>query len=348
MGSTASKAGSKTAMLGQSRIPVLPTSQSSGATQAHMQSGDYAFVTTICNMTDYQNNTGDVQIERVLNLQRSLKQQNSSVKTLLLAHGYTYSAKAMLRRAGWDVRDTSHVNLAGLFTPILEPKLGYHWSSQRAALGIQLRSDGRCTAHKLLVWNLTEYKRVMLADSDICLLQDPLPWMHEHRDRYFVANSNGRWARGYEGIGSMLLYLQPDDLVFNMLIDMARTASYVPYTNGEQDVIETVFATHMQFPTLPNHTHTKDQGACSLAAVSRSVGKRTMHSDKPVLRAPRSFLEAATRARAAREQAEKEAAKREQQAREARRAIQEQQKREAWAVRRAKAGSKTGTQVKSK
>ena len=123
-----------------------------------------------------------------------------------------------------------------------------------------------------------------------------------------------------------------------MLIDMARTASYVPYTNTEQDVIETVFATHMQFPTLPNHTHTKDQGACSLAAVSRSVGKRTMHSDKPVLRAPRSFLEAATRARAAREQAEKEAAKREQQARAARRAIQEQQKQEAWAVRRARPG----------
>ena len=38
-----------------------------------------------------------------------------------------------------------------------------------------------------------------------------------------------------------------------VVLDKARTASYVPYTRGAQDVIETIFATQVTFAPWPAH-----------------------------------------------------------------------------------------------
>ena len=35
----------------------------------------------------------------------------------------------------------------------------------------------------------------------------------------------------------------------------ARTASYIPYTRGAQDVIETVFPTQVSYAPWPRHVH---------------------------------------------------------------------------------------------
>lgn len=40
-----------------------------------------------------------------------------------------------------------------------------------------------------------------------------------------------------------------------VVLDKARTASYVPYTRGAQDIIETMFATQVQFEEWPLHVH---------------------------------------------------------------------------------------------
>ena len=39
------------------------------------------------------------------------------------------------------------------------------------------------------------------------------------------------------------------------MLDKARTASYIPYTRGAQDVIETVFSTQVTFAGWPKHVH---------------------------------------------------------------------------------------------
>ena len=40
-----------------------------------------------------------------------------------------------------------------------------------------------------------------------------------------------------------------------IILDKARTASYIPYTRGAQDVIETVFPTQVTFGAWPQHVH---------------------------------------------------------------------------------------------
>jgi hypothetical protein len=40
-----------------------------------------------------------------------------------------------------------------------------------------------------------------------------------------------------------------------IIVDKARTASYIPYTRGAQDVIETVFPTQVTFGAWPQHVH---------------------------------------------------------------------------------------------
>lgn len=128
-----------------------------------------------------------------------------------------------------------------------------------------------CTSLKLLAWNLTMYERVMVSDTDVCLESDPLPWMVRHRREYFVATPQ-RADRPYLGISSHFMFLQPDAFAFRLLVDMGTTRSFIPYTNSEQDIIETVFATHRSFPPLPNHRHDHNQPRCPLPTVASIRG----------------------------------------------------------------------------
>ena len=48
-------------------------------------------------------------------------------------------------------------------------------------------------------------------------------------------------------------YLRPDSILHRILADMGRTQAYVPATNTEQDVLETVFSPHRRYPTMLHH-----------------------------------------------------------------------------------------------
>ena len=45
------------------------------------------------------------------------------------------------------------------------------------------------------------------------------------------------------------------EAIGRVVLDKARTASYIPYTRGAQDVIETVFSTQVTFAGWPKHVH---------------------------------------------------------------------------------------------
>jgi len=249
------------------------------------RSARLAFVTTLCNRNDYMGHTGDTQVQRAINLRRSLTFTGSNVHTVALLHGFPPDAFRKMRNSGWaEVHNTTAHRLP--FRAIVHPEKGYHWGSPRANLGVQLRTDGACTVHKLFAWNLTQFDRVMVSDTDVCMLEDPVPWMRKNGDRYFVASSNSRWARGYEGFLSALMFLQPSRLVGKILMDSARTGSFIPYTNTEQDVIETVFATHLDYPTLPKWAHSKAQEACQDNNYTNNIRR---DGEKSVKRAPLSW-----------------------------------------------------------
>ena len=76
-----------------------------------------------------------------------------------------------------------------------------------------------------------------MSDTDVCMREDPAPWMARHVAEYFVADVEsgfGRSERGYLGINSHLFFVQPSLTIFRLLIDVARSASFVPFTNTDQ------------------------------------------------------------------------------------------------------------------
>ena len=81
-----------------------------------------------------------------------------------------------------------------------------------------VRQDSACTAVKLLAWNLTQYRRVLLSDSDVLLRTDPASWMMEQtrRGHYFIAEPEMA-GRGYLGLNTHLVYLEPSAPVFELL-----------------------------------------------------------------------------------------------------------------------------------
>ena len=129
------------------------------------------------------------------------------------------------------------------------------------------RADYACTSLKLLAWNLTEYDKILMADTDVFFMEDPLPWLRRQWHLTFAATNElmnvnemadeGRVsARGYHGLNTHLVLLTPSTVVLELLLDLATTGSFVPYTNSEQDVIETLFASNRVHAPLPAHWHT--------------------------------------------------------------------------------------------
>jgi len=92
---------------------------------------------------------------------------------------------------------------------------------------VQERNDHSCTSLKLLAWNLTQFDVVLQADADNIFLADPLEWVRAHSDHYFIA-SHEIVSRGYEGINSHLMLLQPSNILFRLLADNARTGGFEP------------------------------------------------------------------------------------------------------------------------
>ena len=91
----------------------------------------------------------------------------------------------------------------------------------------------------------------------------------------------GNTQRGYVGLNSHLFFLQPSALVFRLLTDMATSGSFVPFKSSDQDVLETVFASHKLMPELPLNLHTK---------TSSCAPHRGKQSARPCVPAPGDAL----------------------------------------------------------
>ena len=126
-----------------------------------------------------------------------------------------------------------------------------------------VRQDSACTAVKLLAWNLTQYRRVLLSDSDVLLRTDPASWMMEQtrRGHYFIAEPEMA-GRGYLGLNTHLVYLEPSAPVFELLRTTAVYGNFVRYTSTDQDVVENIFPARRPMPRLPPNTHSKHAGWC--------------------------------------------------------------------------------------
>lgn len=236
-----------------------------------------AILTAVCNSTDYIGRHGGVQIEQALTLAASLRALGSEAQLVAMTYAFDPAARAALARAGYDVRDYSS-EAPGRFAlaPRFEYTAGQRWPRGKQSEYVQRRLDGACTSLKFFAWDSVGYDGVLLSDTDVAFFEDPLPWMEARlaENEYFHASREVTF-RNYDGLNTHLVWLRPDRQIFKMLVDAGRLGNFIPYTNGEQDVIEALFTDHRPGLAFPKHAHSKAvYCACSALLLMRPAQDR--------------------------------------------------------------------------
>ena len=95
---------------------------------------------------------------------------------------------------------------------------------------------------KLHAWNLTEYDMLLMSDLDVLFVTSPLPALRRaHAERLIFEASGVEYAtRGYAGFNSHMMLIRPSRDLYAILTANAALGHFVPYTLGDQDVLETM------------------------------------------------------------------------------------------------------------
>ena len=219
--------------------------------------GPGPLVVTVCNGTDYSGGSAQEQVERAKLLACSARGVGSSIDLVALTRGLNDAALGALHASGFRVLDATSIERSRYaLQPLSSPPTPNTRKWPRAGR-VQSRADHACTSVKLLAWNMTGYRSALLVDTDVVLRADPLPWMRRHAASQQMVAETEVASRGYVGFGTHMVLLRPNAEVFELLRASSVAGSFVPYTNSEQDVIETVFSPHLPRPPLPPHAHSK-------------------------------------------------------------------------------------------
>lgn len=236
----------------------------------------------------------------------SLDALGSRVARIAITAFLEPSQRRALVRGGWCVRDftpRSHQPAAGRGTePSSRQRGSEHLGidmlpfyrplySQEQAIAegrpwlqpTQQRTDGAATYYKLLAWTFTCYSRVLMVDADVVFKSNPDTYITNEHAPYFAASPKVA-DRAYTGFNSHIMCLTPDHHLFRQLLAKAASGQYFVYTNGEQDVLETVFTaeTEAHFPA-DTHYHMRALPHVGPARnVNRSVADRTCLVDEAI------------------------------------------------------------------
>ena len=218
----------------------------------------FAIVCIVCNHTNYVKQSGNVQLYRSLQLGKSVHEKK--LDKILITNGFPRKMFEKHVKQGWQIVDVSNELKRKIsLIPIYKQTPGLRWNSK--SLEIQMRQDYACTSLKFMAWNFTQYDRILVSDTDVCFYDhDIYNWMDRHRKWKFIAEKETA-RRGFVGIQSHLMYIKPNEDIFDILVELGKFRSFLPYTNGDQDIIESIYAAK-NFPPLPNHKHWITRGPC--------------------------------------------------------------------------------------
>jgi hypothetical protein len=218
-----------------------------------------AIAVPICAGTDYKGGLPVLQLQRALIIGTALKGLLNRMqdpywfetRTVLITSGFDLSASGLHANltAVWD--ELWDVPFEGLSLKHVGKKEGYLWPLfNNVQSG---RKDGACTSLKLHAWGMTDYDFVMMHDADACFLADPRKQIKRKlRSGALFATlvvSTRMWKpfgglQGFRGFGSAFVWLQTSALLRRVLVDKSRLGDFQPFTYGDQDIMETVFAPH--------------------------------------------------------------------------------------------------------
>lgn len=218
-----------------------------------------ALVLSVCSGIDWKKESGEVQLQRAerwvkvyrrlraFSAERQQDQQDlqPQVDIVLLVSGYTETQISPFRKIFDRIVE---VDKAELRFRIRKESDGL----MPIAKELQKREDGQCTSLKLWAWSLTVYDAIFMSDVDLCLYADPLPYIVRFLStkREMLALPE-RHKRGYWGLKSGYIFFRPSKNIWKLLVEKARFGDFVGYTNGEQDVVETVYSAHSSWAFSP-------------------------------------------------------------------------------------------------
>ena len=222
------------------------------------------------NQTRY---TGDVlrlrqYVSSAVALGASLDAVGSVVDRIAITAFLHPSQRQALTQGGWCVRDftprqsseaTGKSSLGIDMLPFYRPLYSQQQSKVEGRPWLQPtqpRTDGAATYYKLVAWTMTCYSRVLMVDADVTFRSNPDTYIANPKAPYFAAVPKVA-DRAYTGFNSHVMCLTPDRNLFRQLLAKAVSGQYFAYTNGEQDVLETVFTAETvprDFP-LDYHYH---------------------------------------------------------------------------------------------
>lgn len=153
-----------------------------------------------------------------------------------------------LQNAGWQPHDMSDQKdyLKSIFKPVYDSatahKLNRPWTEDNF---VQHRVDGWATYLKFWAWKATDFERVLVVDMDVTFnISRPLEEVVREVPMADFLTSPETYSRRYPGLNTHLMLLRPSEETFARLIRRAIEGDYMPYTNTEQDILESHFDPH--------------------------------------------------------------------------------------------------------
>lgn len=168
----------------------------------------------------------------------------------------------VLQSFGWVIDDYSSQGgyLRQMYQPVYteeEARAKKRW--WHAGVEAQDRKDGWATYFKFFAWQAQGVDRVLMVDLDVFFDENPDPWVDAiPPNTSFMASPEGK--NGYHGLNSHMMLLEPSEEVYDELIKRAHDGQYIPWTNTEQDVLESLFVPRfvakLKMKEVVPHAHT--------------------------------------------------------------------------------------------
>jgi hypothetical protein len=150
---------------------------------------------------------------------------------------------AMLSRLGWKMHNvTDSIEMwQGRYKPVYNEAQAIQENRPWVDQPVQIRKDGWATYFKFKAWTYDEYDKILISDADIIWGASPDPILAgPGLDSDFHAFAE-KSDRSTMGINTHLMIITPSKETYEKLVDRASSGNYVPYTNTEQDVLESHF-----------------------------------------------------------------------------------------------------------
>lgn len=120
---------------------------------------------------------------------------------------------------------------------------------------VQERRDGWATYFKFKAWTYDKYDKILISDTDIIWKDSPDPILAGLGFDIDFDAFPEKEDRARMGLNTHLMIITPSKDRYEQLVDWASSGHYFPYTNTEQDVLESNLDVHEETGNVVKQFH---------------------------------------------------------------------------------------------